>query len=165
MSFIKFFKNKKDDKKNVQKENKTEIKKSPAYRQALPTGRQAGEIKETEKKNIGAGKTNSKLAVSERQKIGYAPIIYKSIKFPHITEKSANLANLNKYIFRVLPNANKTEIAKSIAGFYGVKVESVNIINIHRKKRFLRRHEGYKSGYKKAIVTLRQGDKIELLSH
>ena len=166
MSLINFFKNKKkDDKKNARQENQKEIKKSHTHQRAMPTGRQVNETKKTEQKDIGAGKTNSKLAVSERQKTGYAPIVHRSIKFPHITEKSSNLANLNKYVFRVLPDANKIEIAKGIAGFYGVKVESVNIINIHRKKRFLRRREGYKSGYKKAIVTLKQGDKIEILPH
>ena len=158
MSLINFFKNKKDDKKNARQENQKEIKKSHIYQQV-------NETKKTEQKDIGAGKTNSKLAIPERQKTGYAPIVHRSIKFPHITEKSSNLANLNKYVFRVLPDANKIEIAKGIAGFYGVKVESVNIINIHRKKRFLRRREGYKSGYKKAIVTLKQRDKIEILPH
>lgn len=165
MSFIKFFKNKKDGKKNIGEENKKEIKKS--------------ETKNIEKKNIDAEKTKSKSVASERQKIGparqrpepqamaggSASPVYKSIKFPHITEKSTNLANFNKYVFRVLSGANKIEIAKSVAGFYGVTVESVNIINIHRKKRFLRRREGYKSGYKKAIVTLKQGDKIEIAPH
>ena len=147
MSFIKFLKNKKDG----DKKSKKEIKKS--------------EKKKIEKKNSGAGKTNGKLTVSERQKTGYAPVVYRTIKFPHITEKSADLASLNKYVFRVFSGANKIEVAKSIAELYGVKVKSVNMINIHRKKRFVRRREGYKSGYKKAIVTLKQGYKIEMLSH
>lgn len=149
MSLINFFKTKKDGKKRVQPENKKAIKKPETIK--------------TEKKDMDVGKTSGKLAVSERQKTGYAPDIYKSIKFPHITEKSAKLADINKYVFKVLPDANKIEIARSIAGFYGVKVENVNIINIHRKKRFLRRREGYKSGYKKAIVTLKQGNKIAKL--
>ena len=100
-----------------------------------------------------------------KDKTGYAPVVYRTIKFPHITEKSADLASLNKYVLRVFSGANKIEVAKSIAELYGVKVKSVNMINIHRKKRFVRRREGYKSGYKKAIVTLKQGYKIEMLSH
>lgn len=146
MSFIKIFKNKKNGAKNTKRKNGKEIKKSL-------------------EKNIGAEKTGDKPIALKKQKAEYISAVYELIDFPHITEKSANLAVLNKYVFRVFPRANKKMIAKNIAGFYGVKVESVNIINIHRKKRFLRRREGYKNGYKKAIVTLRKGDKIDVLSH
>jgi len=165
MSFIKLFKNKKNGKKNSKQTGKGIIEKANVGGQAMSIGGQAGEMKKTKKKNFNSGKIDGKPVVSGGKKIGYAPIAYKTIKFPHITEKSANLAGFNKYVFRVLPDVNKIEIAKSIAGFYGVKVKNVNIINIHRKKRFSRRHKGYKSGYKKAIVTLKPGEKIEALHH
>jgi len=89
------------------------------------------------------------------------------IKSPHITEKATDLSSFNKYIFKVSFNANKTEIKKAIEKIYNVKVEKVNIIHIPGKRRRLGRMEGWrgglKRGFKKAIVSLKKGDKIELL--
>ena len=83
---------------------------------------------------------------------------------PHITEKATNLEKENKYVFKVFKKANKTEVKKAVEGLYGVSVLNVKIINIPRKKRRVRRKtEGFKKGYKKAIVRLRQGDKIEIM--
>jgi len=88
---------------------------------------------------------------------------YKILKEPHISEKATVLADRNKYIFKVYPQANKIEAKKAIENLYGVRVKDVNIINVHRKKRILRGIEGFKSGYKKAIVTLEKGEKIEII--
>ena len=92
--------------------------------------------------------------------------IYRIIKEPHITEKATALAENGKYIFKVYPRANKTEIQKAIEVLYGVKVEKVNIVRIMPKKRRVGRTEGWKGGlkkgFKKAIVTLKQGEKIEV---
>ena len=91
--------------------------------------------------------------------------IYKILKEPHISEKSTQLSDERKYTFKVYPSANKIEIKKAISNLYGVKVKDVNVINIKSKKRTLRGIEGTKSGYKKAIVTLEEGEKIEILPH
>jgi len=88
---------------------------------------------------------------------------YKILKEPHISEKATVLTDRNKYIFKVYPQANKIEAKKAIENLYGVRVKDVNIINVHRKKRILRGIEGFKSGYKKAIVTLEKGEKIEII--
>lgn len=88
---------------------------------------------------------------------------YEAIKQPHISEKSSYLAEKDQYIFEVLPNYNKKEIKKSLEGIYGVDVLSVNIIKIPSKKRRLGRIEGFKKSYKKAIVKIRNGQKIEIL--
>ncbi len=72
----------------------------------------------------------------------------------------------NKYIFKVAPRVNKVEVRKAVQDLYGVGVLDVNIVNIHRKtKRAAGRRKGggYKGGYKKAIVTLVPGEKIELM--
>ena len=82
------------------------------------------------------------------------------IKYPLITEKANFMAQHNKYIFAVLPNANKFQIKDAIEKIYAVKVIDVTVMNVHPKKRRTRIIEGYKASYKKAIVTLRQGDKI-----
>jgi large subunit ribosomal protein L23 len=91
--------------------------------------------------------------------------IYKILREPCISEKATQLSDQNKYTFKVYPNANKTQIAKAIASLYGAKVKSINIINVKPKKRVLRGIEGTKTGYKKAIVTLEKGEKIEILPH
>lgn len=88
---------------------------------------------------------------------------YKVLKEPHISEKTTVLADQDKYVFKVMPEANKIETKKAVENLYGVKVKDVNIINVHRKRRTLRGIEGFKSGYKKAIVTLEKGEKIEII--
>lgn len=81
---------------------------------------------------------------------------------PIITEKSmADIAS-GKYIFKVDRKANKNEIAKEVKKTYKVEVVSVNIINIRSKERRFRfRQVGRTSQWKKAIVTLKKGQKIE----
>lgn len=86
---------------------------------------------------------------------------YTVVKEPHISEKATNLAGKNKYVFKVYGNSNKPEIQKSIEGIYGVDVVSVNTIKIPAKKRRLGKTEGFRKGYVKAIVTIREGQKIE----
>ncbi len=91
--------------------------------------------------------------------------IYKILKEPHISEKATVLTEENKYVFKVYPQANKIETKKAVENLYGVRVRDVNIINVHRKRRMLRGIEGFKTGYKKAIVTLEKGQKIEIMPH
>ena len=90
---------------------------------------------------------------------------FKLLKEPHISEKATNLSEEQKYIFKIFPQANKSEVKKAVENIYGVAVKKVNIINIKTKKRILRGREGKKSGYKKAVVTLERGHKIEILPH
>jgi len=87
----------------------------------------------------------------------------KIIVAPIISEKSTFLEEENKYVFKVFKNANKPEIKKAIESIYNVKVKKVNIINTKSKKRRLGRIEGKKSGYKKAVVKLKEGQKIEVV--
>ncbi len=85
------------------------------------------------------------------------------LKTPHVTEKATDLTKENKYVFKVWPESNKIEIKKAVERIYGVDVLSVNIVNIHPKKKRLGRTIGLKSGYKKAIVKIKEGQKIEIL--
>ena len=89
--------------------------------------------------------------------------VYKILKEPHISEKATVLTDQNKYVFKIMPRANKVETKKAVENLYGVRVKNVNIINVHRKRRMLRGIEGFKTGYKKAIVTLKEGEKIEIV--
>lgn len=89
---------------------------------------------------------------------------YRILRSPMVTEKSTDLNELNQYVFKVWPRSNKNEIKNSVQDLYGVRVESVNIIKVPGKKRRLGRHTGWHSGYKKAIVKLAQGEKIEVIA-
>lgn len=91
--------------------------------------------------------------------------IYRILKEPHISEKATYLSDQGKYTFKVFPQANKIQIKRAITNLYGVRVKDVRIINIKPKKRILRGIEGTKGGHKKAIITLEQGEKIEILPH
>lgn len=97
-----------------------------------------------------------------KRKKGVATV-YNIVSEPHISEKSMSLGGINQYIFDVFPKANKTKIKEAIEIIYGVDVLSVNIINIAPKKRRLGKNQGFKKGYKKAIVKIKVGQKIEIL--
>ena len=79
---------------------------------------------------------------------------------PIITEKTALMANENKYAFKVDPRANKTQIKQAIEKIFNVKVESVNTMNSHPKKRRVGKYTGMTNKYKKAIVKLAEGNSI-----
>lgn len=81
---------------------------------------------------------------------------------PVITEKSStSLGNENKYVFEVLKSANKIEIRKAVESVFGVKVTSVNTLNVRAKEKRLGRFIGKSSAWKKAVVSLKDGDKID----
>lgn len=89
-------------------------------------------------------------------------IAYKILMEPWITEAATQLAEMNKYVFRVAPKASKIQIKKSVEELYGVTVLSVKTINIHSKTRIRGKVAGKKSGFKKAIVSLKEGDSINI---
>lgn len=88
---------------------------------------------------------------------------WRILKEPHITEKATDLNKENKYVFRVYSESNKKEIKKIISALYNVDVLSVRIINIPKKSRRLGKTSGWRKGYKKAVITTKKGQKIELL--
>lgn len=89
-------------------------------------------------------------------------IAYRILKGPHITEKATALSKKNQYVFKVYSRANKIEIKKAVEQLYNVKVLTVKIIRVPRKKRRLGRITGWRKAYKKAIVMVKQGEKIEI---
>lgn len=82
---------------------------------------------------------------------------------PHVTEKSAILAEKGTYVFEIAPNANKQEVARAVQGIYGVTPQRVNIVNLPRTNVFVRGKHGTKGGVRKALVTLATGNKIEFI--
>lgn len=80
---------------------------------------------------------------------------------PVVTEKSTSLMEQNKYVFRVERKANKSEIKKAIETLFKVKVLDVNTMTVSGKLKRVGRHTGYRSDWKKAIVRLAEGSRIE----
>lgn len=85
------------------------------------------------------------------------------IKKPWVTEKAHALSRLNKYVFMVKPEATKNEVRKALKSLYGVDAVKVDIINARkRKRRFIRTFTAGER-LKKAIVTLKQGQTLDII--
>ena len=81
---------------------------------------------------------------------------------PTITEKATSLSEFNKIVFKVHEGASKKSIKKNIEKIFKVNVVKINTINLKGKTKMVRNKKAYKSGYKKAIVTLKKGQSIDL---
>ena len=88
--------------------------------------------------------------------------VYDSILSPLITEKSTKLSEMNKVIFKVNRSANKKTVKKSIEKIFKVNVVKINIINKQRRFKSVRGKKVKVQGYKKAIITLKKGQNIDL---
>ena len=88
--------------------------------------------------------------------------LYDNIISPLITEKSTNLSELNKVVFKINKKANKVSIKKNIEKIFKVEVIKVNIINKQNRTKITRGKKVRVQGYKKAIVTLKKGQNIDL---
>ena len=88
--------------------------------------------------------------------------VYDSIINPFVTEKSTNLSEQNKVVFKVNSSANKKTVKKSIEKIFKVNVVKINIINKRRRFKTVRGKKVKVQGYKKAIVTLKKGQNIDL---
>jgi large subunit ribosomal protein L23 len=87
---------------------------------------------------------------------------YDIIKKPIITEKSLKLVELGKYTFEVAQGSNRVEIKKAVAEIFDVDVLKVNVINGIAKRRRVGQNEGFKPKVKKAIVTIKAGQTIDV---
>ena len=146
MALLDIFKKKKAEKAREEKPQKKE-KKPPKIK--------------AKKKPAGQKKEARPEAPPKPKKI--SEIAYRVLKESQITEKATNLAKNNQYVFKIYPRANKIEVKKAVEDLYGVNVISVKIINIPKKKRRLGSIMGWKKGSKKAIIRIREGQKIEVL--
>ena len=88
--------------------------------------------------------------------------MYRIIRRALITEKSTIAKDADKYIFEVDQRANKIEVAKAVEKLFKVKVLDVHIMNVIGKKKRVGRIMGEKSSWKKAVVTLASGSRIEI---
>ena len=88
--------------------------------------------------------------------------LYDKIISPIVTEKSTNLSEQNKIVFEVPSNANKKNLKKNIEKIFKVNVVKVNIINKQNRTKTARGKKVKISGFKKAIITLKKGQSIDL---
>lgn len=116
--------------------------------------------KEKKKEALESKKETGK---EKKERKGRA-ISYAMLLRPHVTEKASVLAGRNVYVFQVPAKATKLEIASAIQDIYGVPVQQVNIVNIPSKKIRVGRRQGVKAGYKKAMVSVKQGHQIDMTS-
>ncbi|MBP9821911.1 MAG: 50S ribosomal protein L23 [Candidatus Pacebacteria bacterium] len=122
------------------------------------------------KKAATKSKTVAKVKATKEVKVEAAPVVantsnliiskVSAILHPYVSEKASRLETMNQYMFKVTRDANKPEVKKAIENRYKVKVVAVNMINMPSKKRTVGRHIGTKAGFRKAIVTLAEGDSI-----
>ena len=88
--------------------------------------------------------------------------LYDKILSPIVTEKSTNLSEQNKIVFKVPNSSNKEIIKKNIEKIFKVSVTKVNIINKQSRNKISRGRKVKVKGYKKAIITLKKGQTIDL---
>ena len=90
--------------------------------------------------------------------------LYDKIIAPHITEKSTNLSEQNKIIFKVPKKANKKNLKKNIEKIFKVNVTKINIVNKKTRIKVTNRGKKRILGFKKAIITIKKGQSIDLTS-
>jgi len=88
---------------------------------------------------------------------------WQVLRSPHVTEKASALAAKNDYVFRVFSRTNKKEVSRAVESIFGVDVLDVKIINVPERKRRLGKIKGNRPGYKKAVVRIKEGQKIEIM--
>ena len=88
--------------------------------------------------------------------------LYDKIIAPFVTEKSTNLSEQNKIVFKVPSNTNKKSLKTSIEKIFKVNVTKINVINKQNRTKLTRGRKVKVSGYKKAIITLKKGQSIDL---
>lgn len=82
---------------------------------------------------------------------------------PHVSEKASRLADeVRRHVFKVVPDATKSEVKAAVEWLFEVKVESVGIVNMQGKRKGLGRRRGRRKHWKKAYVALVEGDDIQL---
>lgn len=87
---------------------------------------------------------------------------FKIIERPHLSEKSTMLADKHRqFVFKVLRNANKSEIKQAVESLFKVKVNAVQLLNVKAKSRRFKQVEGQLKGWKKAYVSLKEGHDID----
>jgi large subunit ribosomal protein L23 len=91
--------------------------------------------------------------------------LYEVLRRPLVTEKNAIMQMEGKYAFEVAAKSTKPQIKQAVETAFSVKVKAVNVMTVHGKSRRMGRREVQRPNWRKAIVTLQTGDKIELFEN
>lgn len=129
-------------------------KKERAWGRKQESGKWQQQVKDEGKKQV-----ERPLPTAGVKKQGHHMLFLSS---PIVSEKSTLLASKNQYVFRVVSHANKIDVKKEVASLYGVVPEAVRMNHVPPRRVRRGRHEGVRAGYKKAIVCLKAGEKIEV---
>lgn len=123
-------------------------------------------VKETAKNKVAKkdSKDKKKKKKISEELIKKADLVNKVIINPIVSEDAMQKTTEGKYVFRVDPNSNKNQVAEAVEALYGVNVIKVNVMKYKQKNHRFRMTKGKKSGFKKAIVTIKSGQEIELFS-
>lgn len=100
---------------------------------------------------------------AKRERRGATGEAYRILLRPLVTEKSTRLTSLRQYVFAVGRSANKIEVRRAVRALYGVDPARVNVLNVRGKAVRYGRTTGRTSAWRKAVVTLPQGQKIDVL--
>lgn len=128
--------------------------------------KKANEAVETKTAEVKEKKT-SKKATKETVKVGKTTVkSYECIIKPILSEETMkNMETLNKITVQVNKNSNKIEIKNAFEAIFGVKVKQVNVSNVRAKDKRVGKYSGKTSSYKKAVITLAEGQSLDLLKN
>ena len=90
--------------------------------------------------------------------------IIDTLRAPLVSEKTALLSAVNQYAFEVAPEATKADVKAAVEQLFDVKVEQVNLVNIHGKAKSFRFRQGTRQGKRKAYVRLAEGQTIDVMA-
>jgi large subunit ribosomal protein L23 len=162
-------KSKKDD-----KEGKEKVDEKTSEKNVVKKEEESQEIKKEAKVSSGIdSKKDSKKDEKDKKKKKKTKVKFANFKekaelvnniivSPVVSEDAMNKEVQSKYVFKVSVDSNKSEIKEALEARFKVTVEKVNIIRYKTKEHKFRYRKGKKKGFKKAIVTVKKGDKIEL---
>ena len=142
------------------KKKRDKEKDQPQKKEGVKVEKKVKEVEKNKKKEDK--KENFKVSSSGNDLKKIHAKAYKQLVRPLITEKSSLVGMYNQYVFEIAPKTNKVEIKKAIQALYGVKALKVNTINMRGKTVRYGRRYGKLKNWKKVIVTLKQGDKIDV---
>lgn len=129
-------------------------KKAKEEKPAAPTSRGPGLVQPGSGEKVAKPK-DKKLKADTK-------LAYRVLLRPIISEKGTTLAEQNTYLFRVAPSSSKPEIARAVYHVYGIKPVNIRVMNVLGKKRRSGRSQGRTQDWKKAVVVLPAGQKIQI---
>ncbi|NCF75113.1 MAG: 50S ribosomal protein L23 [Xanthomonadaceae bacterium] len=148
-------------KKTIKGESKEDKKSERDIKKEVKKG-EKGKKKDIKKIREEKKAVKKEIKARDVKKEKIKGIAYRILVRPLITEKITSLGVFNQYVFAVSTKANKIDIKKAIQEVYGIKPISVNIINMRGRKVRSGKVSGETKKWKKAIITLKKGEKIEV---